>query len=133
MRYLIFLLISLPALVFAQSGADGYAVVTPVQTQLDAYNTGNLELFLSAYADSVRIYQYPDELGGQGKDRMREIYGGMFEQMPDLQCRLVSRMVMGDKVIDHESVVMVAGEEPTEVIAIYTVSNGLITEVRFMR
>ena len=133
MRYLILLLVTLPALLSAQSDADNYAVVTPVQTQLDGYNTGNLELFLSAYADTVRIYNYPDELGAEGKERMRETYGSMFEELPDLQCRLVSRMVMGNRVLDHESVRWTKDENPTEVIAIYTVEAGLITEVRFLR
>ncbi|WP_116125865.1 nuclear transport factor 2 family protein [Lewinella sp. IMCC34183] len=133
MRYLLLLLFALPAVAPAQSPSDPYAVVTPVQTQLDGYNTGNLELFLSAYADSVKIYAYPDELQGQGKEAMRDTYGRMFERLPDLQCRLVSRMVMGNRVLDHESVRRTPGDAPLEVIAIYTVEGGLITEVRFMR
>lgn len=113
--------------------SDPYAVLVPVQTQLDAYNTGDLELFLSAYADSVKIYDYPDQLRMTGKEAMREIYGGMFQQLPELQCRLVSRTVMGKTVIDHESVVFSADQNPTEVIALYRVENGLIVEVRFLR
>ncbi len=133
MRHLLFSLLLLPVYLTAQSADDPYAAVTPVQTQLDAYNAGDLELFLSAYSDTIRIYNFPDQLGAEGKASMRENYGKMFENLPDLQCRLVNRMVMGNKVIDHESVVFNAGEPPTEVIAIYTVSDGLITEVRFLR
>lgn len=117
----------------AQEAADKFAVVTPVQTQLDGYNTGNLELFLSAYSDTIKIYNFPDELRSQGKDKMRESYGGMFERLPDLQCRLVSRTVMGDKVMDHESVIWEKGAPPSEVVAIYRVADGLIQEVWFMR
>ena len=133
MRNLLLLLLFLPALSYGQSSPDDYAVVTPVQTQLDGYNTVDLELFHSAYADSVRVYAYPDEFQGQGKEAMRERYGRMFEELPDLQCRLVSRMVMGNRVLDHESVRWTKDEDPTEVIAIYTVEAGLITEVRFLR
>ena len=118
---------------FELAPADPYAVLVPVQTQLDAYNTGDLELFLSAYADDVKIYNYPDELTMEGKATMRERYGNMFASQPDLQCRLVSRTVMGDRVVDHESVVHLRGEAPNEVVAIYRVEGGLITEVRFMR
>ncbi|PPK88340.1 hypothetical protein CLV84_1306 [Neolewinella xylanilytica] len=132
MRRFFLALFVFPALLAAQS-ADTYAAITPVQTQLDAYNTGDLDLFLSAYADSVRIYNYPDELRSQGKEGMRATYGNMFAELPDLQCRLVNRMVMGNRVIDHESVIFTAGEAPVEVIAIYTVADGAITEVRFMR
>lgn len=132
MRYLFCLSLFLVS-GFVAAQADPYAVVTPVQTQLDAYNTGDLDLFLSAYADDVRIYNFPDELSGQGKERMREIYGKMFAERPDLQCRLVDRMVMGNRVLDHESVIFEAGTPPVEVIAVYLVEDGLIQEVRFMR
>nr|WP_256534261.1 nuclear transport factor 2 family protein [Lewinella sp. JB7] len=123
----------MPFFAVAQSSADPYAAVTPVQTQLDAYNTGDLEGFLSAYADDVKIYTFPDELVGEGKDNMRERYGRMFREMPELHCRLVSRTVMGNRILDHESVVFRKGGNPTEVIAIYLVEEGLITEVRFLR
>ncbi len=116
-----------------QKSLDKFALVTPVQTQLDAYNTGNLDLFLSAYSDTVKIYNFPNELRYQGKENMREGYGGMFARLPDLQCRLVSRVIMGDKVIDHESVIWNKEDPPTEVVAIYRVEDGLIQEVWFMR
>lgn len=132
---------SIPVLLFlafagvlrAQQPEDKFAVVTPVQTQLDAYNTGDLELFLSAYSDTVRIYNFPDELSASGKEAMRKTYGSMFERMQDLQCRLVNRTIMGDKVIDHESVIFRKEDAPREVIAIYRVADGLIQEVWFMR
>ncbi len=117
----------------AQPAEDRYAFVAPVQTQLDGYNTGDLELFLSAYSDSVRVYQFPAELQYQGKATMRENYGGMFERLPDLQCRLLNRVVMGDRVIDHESVIFSKDSAAVEVIAIYRVEQGLIQEVWFMR
>jgi hypothetical protein len=130
--YVFFLLLFVVVLQ-AQELEDKFAVVTPVQTQLDAYNTGDLELFLSAYSDTVRIYNFPDELRSSGKESMRKGYGGMFERLEDLQCRLVNRTVMGDRVIDHESVIFNKEDPPTEVIAIYRVADGLIQEVWFMR
>ena len=133
MRLFLLLLLALPCIVHTQTDADPYAAVTPVQTQLDAYNTGDLDLFLSAYADAIRIYRYPDVLQSEGKEAMRATYGRMFRELPDLQCRLVSRMVMGNRILDHESVRRSADAPPVEVIAIYTVADGLITEVRFLR
>ncbi|WP_020570075.1 nuclear transport factor 2 family protein [Neolewinella persica] len=129
----IFLLVLFVGVLHAQELEDKFAVVTPVQTQLDAYNTGNLELFLSAYSDTIKIYNFPNELRSSGKESMRKGYGGMFERLQDLQCRLVSRTVMGDKVVDHESVIFSKEDPPSEVIAIYRVEDGLIQEVWFMR
>ena len=117
----------------AQDVADKYAAVSPVQTQLDGYNTGDIDLFLSAYADTVKIYSFPNELTMEGKSTMRERYGSMFERMPDLHCRLINRTVMGNRVLDHESVIWEKGKPASEVVAIYLVEGGLITEVRFLR
>ncbi len=64
---------------------------------------------------------------------MRERYGSMFERMPDLHCRLINRTVMGNRVLDHESVIWEKGKPASEVVAIYLVEGGLITEVRFLR
>lgn len=63
MRYLLYLCL-LTAGLAAQGpvATDGSAVLPPVQTQLDAYSTGDLYLFLSAYADTVKIYSFPDQL-----------------------------------------------------------------------
>ena len=133
MRYLLYLCLLTTGLAAQDATDDAYAALTPVQTQLDAYNTGDLELFLSAYADTVKIYSFPDQLTMEGKDAMREAYGSMFATTPDLQCRLVSRTVMGNRVVDHESVIRRRGEPATEVIAIYRVEEGVITEVRFLR
>jgi hypothetical protein len=130
---IVIFLVLLCNVLHAQQTEDKFAVVTPVQTQLDAYNTGDLELFLSAYSDTVRIYNFPDELRSSGKEAMRKGYGGMFERLKDLHCRLVNRTVMGDKVIDHESVIFNKEDPPSEVIAIYRVADGLIQEVWFMR
>ncbi|MBB4079193.1 hypothetical protein GGR28_001813 [Lewinella aquimaris] len=131
--FLPLLFVLLPIFAVSQSSVDSYAAVTPVQTQLDAYNTGDLELFLSTYADDIKIYNFPDELTSEGKEIMRERYGKMFRDMPDLQCRLVSRTVMGNRILDHESVKFSADGTPREVIAIYLVEDGLISEVRFLR
>ncbi|THH40547.1 nuclear transport factor 2 family protein [Neolewinella litorea] len=134
MHYLsMLLLLLLPFQVVAQVPEDPHAAVTPVQTQLDAYNAGDLELFLSAYADDVRIYNFPDELRYEGKERMRTTYGPMFADSPDLQCRLISRIVMGNRVLDHESVIFDPEAPPVQVVAMYLVEDGLIREVRFLR
>ncbi|MFK7970759.1 MAG: nuclear transport factor 2 family protein [Bacteroidia bacterium] len=113
--------------------SDPHAAITPVQAQLDAYNTGDLEGFLAAYHDSVKIYNFPDQLDYVGKERMRKVYGGMFERLKHLHCRLVNRIVMGNRIIDHESVIFEENGAPVEVVAMYKVEEGKIVEVRFLR
>ncbi len=102
------------------------------QAQLDAYNARNIDAFLEPYSDSVEIYMFPGKLMSKGKEAMRKEYGAMFQQVPNLHCTLVNRIVEGNTVIDHESV-SGFGPQPLKAIAIYTIQKGKISKVYFIQ
>lgn len=106
---------------------------TLAQEQLDGYNKRDIEAFLKPYSENVKVYAFPDQLLYEGKAKMREEYTLMFNQLPDLNCKLVNRIVLNDKVIDHEEVVFVKSQPAISAIAIYTIKDGKISEVRFMQ
>jgi hypothetical protein len=103
------------------------------QQQLDAYNNKDIEAFLAPYSENVKIYNHPNELTMSGKEAMRQRYGNMFANTPDLHCTLMNRMVLGNTVIDQEFVIRDKTSPPTEVIAIYKIEGGKIAEVYFIR
>lgn len=103
------------------------------QAQLDAYNQRNLEAFLLPYDDSVAVYTFPNLLQYRGKTQMRKVYGEMFQNLPDLHCTLLNRMVLENTVIDHELVVFRKGQQPLKAIAIYKIKDGKIAEVYFLQ
>lgn len=108
---------------------------TPVELadlQLKGYNERNIDLFLEAYSDSVKVYSFPNKLLYTGKERMHMNYSGMFNTLKDLNCIIKSRMVLGNTVIDEERVVIRKGQPPLEAIAIYKVALGKIQEVYFI-
>ena len=119
-----------------QLQAKELLAVTPailVQQQLNAYNTRNIEAFLAPYSDSTAIYdQASGKLLMQGKEQMRQRYAGIFERAKELHCQLVNRIVLGNTVIDHERITGM-GEKPMEAVAVYTVENGKIVKVSFIR
>ncbi|WP_298546279.1 nuclear transport factor 2 family protein [uncultured Aquimarina sp.] len=101
-----------------------------VQKQLDAYNKRNIEDFLATYSDQVKVYNYPNEFTYEGKEKMRSIYAPFFDRTPDLHCKIKSRIVHGNKVIDEE-LVLINGNE-IKAVAIYEVENGKISKVTFL-
>lgn len=101
--------------------------------QLKAYNKRDIEGFLKPYSDSVKVYSYMNNLLYQGKGRMRDIYTQMFEKNIDLKCKLLNRIAMKDKVIDHEEVTTKKGKPAFRAIAIYTIKEGKIIEVNFIQ
>jgi hypothetical protein len=102
-----------------------------VQGQLDAYNAHDLERFVAWYAESVLVYQAGKvEPLLQGRAALAAHYASKRFNLPNLHAELLNRMVIGNKVIDHERVVGV-GEHPIEVAAAYEVINESIKRVWF--
>lgn len=103
------------------------------QEQLDGYNKRDIEAFLKPYSENVKVYAFPDQLLYEGKAKMREEYTSMFNRLPDLHCKLVNRMVLNNKVIDHEEVVIMKSQPKIYALAVYTITDGKISEVRFIQ
>ena len=103
-----------------------------VDQQLEAYNARDIEKFLEPYSDSVAVYTFPRKLKYIGKEKMREIYSGMFENITDLHAEVTNRIIYGSTVVDAEHVTGNNGMD-IEALAIYTIKNGKIIEVHFVR
>lgn len=110
----------------------GEAAAKLAQQQLDGYNNRDIDAFLAPYSDTVKIYNHPKQLQFQGKEQMRARYAGMFQSTPYLHCTLVNRMVLGNVVIDQESVIFDKNREPARVMAMYKMAGGKIVEVYFI-
>jgi hypothetical protein len=103
-----------------------------VQRQLEAYNAHDLDAFCDTYAEDVEIIRLPDPAPAlRGRDALRAFYASQRFNLPALHATIRQRMVLGNKVIDHEHV---TGLDPQsrEVVAIYEVIDGLIARVWFV-
>ena len=104
-----------------------------VQRQLEAYNAQDLDAFLATYAPDCQICDLNGAVTQNGHADIRARYAAMFAQYPENKARLVNRMTLGDVVIDHEDVMRGPNGPRLEAIAIYTVKNGLIARVDFVK
>lgn len=104
-----------------------------VQLQLDAYNRHDLEGFLATYSETVKIYRMPAlEPSLAGKEQVGSHYAANRFNLPGLRAEVLNRMVLGNKVVDHERVWGV-GPEASEVVVIYEVVQDKIEQVWFFR
>lgn len=116
--------------------ADSIILETPehlAQQQLNGYNARDIDAFVAPYSEDVEIYNFPDQLLYKGKDNMRVNYARMFEQVPDLHCKLVNRIVLGNTVIDQELVTGFPGGGAIKAVAIYKIIDHKIAKVYFVR
>ncbi len=102
-----------------------------VNKQLKAYNEEDLEAFVATYTKDVKLYQYPNRETSSGIQALKESYKSWFDRVDNLKAKVVSRIVVGNKVIDKE--IVKANNQTFEAIAIYEVENGLISKVTFIQ
>ena len=81
--------------------------VTVVQRQLEAYNARDLELFVAEYSDAVEIFRPPAVPPAiSGKAQLSEFYRTQRFSLPSLKADILNRIVLGNRVIDHERMIM---------------------------
>ncbi len=103
-----------------------------VSNQLDAWNSKDIDKFVEPYSDSVKVNAFPNTLNYVGKQTMKEKYKRFFESAPQLKCEIVKRIVFGNKIIDYERITGYKDNWVNEAVAIYTVTNNVISEVCFL-
>jgi hypothetical protein len=98
-----------------------------VQRQLDAYNSRDIDALLAIYADDAQMFEHPATLLASSSAALRERFAARFEE-PNLQAMLLTRMVMGSFVVDHERVTRTfpEGAGTVELLMIYEVQDGRI-------
>ncbi|MBK8094374.1 MAG: nuclear transport factor 2 family protein [Verrucomicrobiaceae bacterium] len=101
-----------------------------VQRQLDAYNSRDVEALLSIYAEDAEMFEHPATLLASGSAVLRERFIARFQE-PNLHAQLLSRIVMGQTVIDHEEITRTfpEGSGQLRMIMIYEVRGDRIARV----
>jgi hypothetical protein len=112
---------------------DEAEAVGVVAQQLDAYNVQDLDAHVACFADDVVIADFNGAENLHGIAEYRARYHGVFEQFPANHAHLVQRLACGNVVVDHERVRRSPDSEPFEVLAIYTVRDGKIARVDFVK
>ena len=103
-----------------------------MQQQLDAYNAKDIEALINTYASDAEQYTLHGERLAQGHEQLRARFLARFAE-PDLHARLLSRVVMGNIVVDYELITrnFPEGTGTVEMLCVYEVLNGRIRKASF--
>ena len=117
-----------------QRTVSGFTPEETVAGQLDAYNARDIDTFLDFWTSDAEMFQHPDTLLARGLGDIRSRHVVRFLE-PDLKAQLVSRLVMGNKVVDTERVTrnFPDGKGEVDVVAIYDVQDGKIRKAWFIQ
>ena len=107
----------------------------PVQQQIDAYNERDLDRFVAAYAEDAILEDGEGNVMAQGRGSIRGIYAELFPQSPRLHSEILSRISVGEYVIDEEGATGIEMEGVPSVVhkaAVYRLVEGKIAHVRML-
>ena len=132
--YLILVTLLFSAIVYSQNQKK----MTPeqvVQENLDFYNNLNIEGFMTSFSDDIKMYNLGDPTPTViGREAVRKVYTGLFERSPKLHSTILKRVVIGNKVIDHESITGRNGNaDVLELVLIYEVKDQKIFRITVIR
>jgi hypothetical protein len=104
-----------------------------VQAQLDAYNAQDLDAFCATYAEDCLIGDLHGAVTQNGIAEIRARYAKTFSDFPKNRAWVEHRMALGDVVIDHERGERSPEGPSFEALVVYTVKNGRIARVDFVK
>lgn len=102
-----------------------------VDLQIRAYEEGDLETFLSFYSDTLKVYK-DRRLLFDSFDQFKLHYAKSFMDNPNHKVKIQNRILLSNKVIDHERVTGRGDGVDIEAVVIYTLENSKIVEVDFI-
>jgi uncharacterized protein (TIGR02246 family) len=106
-----------------------------VQEQVEAFNTRDAEGFASCYAEDARVLAADGTVMPAGKEAIRQLYGQLFRQSPELHARIDARIAVGEYVIDEEhasGVVFEGMPAQLHAAAVYHVTDGKIQQAQLL-
>ncbi len=106
-----------------------------VQENLNNYNQRNINGFMASFSDSIALHVFGKiEPIAKGKEEVKKLYKELFDDSPKLHSTILHRAVIGNKVIDHESIKGRKGSKKAiKLVMIYEVSGDKIVRMTVIR
>ncbi|WGK64613.1 nuclear transport factor 2 family protein [Croceiramulus getboli] len=102
-----------------------------VQRHLEPFNQGDLDRFVTAFAEEVVVRNFPEDTLYQGQDQLREYYDRFFKKNSSWKVEVTKRMVYKSVVVDEEQVT-INGKTHRQA-TIYETANDKIQSMTFVR
>lgn len=109
------------------------SITQVIDAQLEAYNARDIEALLRTYHPDCVIEDAAGNVQQTNREEIRARYTKTFEVSPELNAKILTRIVNAPYVIDHEEVS--GHSRRTDLlyaVPVYRVEDGLITHVRFI-
>lgn len=100
---------------------------------VEAYNSSNARAFADLFEETAVVYEHPNQPTQKSREEIFEYYEKLFAEYPNNRTEVLHRIVIGNRIIDHEQVKRSFDAEPFDVLTIYGMGDELIKRVDFVR
>jgi hypothetical protein len=107
----------------------------PIADSLEAYNARDIDRFMACIHPEARIEDGEGNVMMDGHDSVKDHYTALFDSSPNLHARLLSRITVGNYVVDEEVISGRIAEgisEEIHAVAIYRIEGDKIVHARFL-
>jgi hypothetical protein len=106
--------------------------MNPVDKQLEAFNSKDIDAFLECYSDGIQAYMLEsNELINNDKDQLKKTMNESFKTKPKAKTTVIERITQNNLIIDLEKIDDYVEGKTIKSIAIYEVKDGAITKIWF--
>lgn len=107
--------------------------VDVVEANYEAYNAGDADRLAGLYAENCVITDLNGNVTLEGRAAFRERFAKTFAEHPQNKAWSVGRITLGNVVVDHEVGERAPGHDRFEIVAVYTIRDGLIERLAMGR
>lgn len=106
-----------------------------VQKQLETYNNLDIDGFMSVIDNDIIVQDFSTgKITLNGYEACKNFYNALFESSPKLQSTILTRTLVGNIVIDHESITGRNGnDDPLELVLIFEVKKSKIIKISVLK
>lgn len=104
------------------------------EAQLKAYNAHDIDAFMAVFIEDITLWNLGDSIPwASGAEQVSTIYAKLFASSPDLHSEVLTRTVIGNKVLDYERITGRAGGDVFFLIMVYEIKDGKIFRATAIR
>lgn len=100
---------------------------------VESYNSSDARAFADLFEETAFVYEHPNQPTQKSRKEIFEYYEKLFAEYPNNRTEVLHRIIIGNRIIDHERVKRSFDVESFEVLTIYEMGDELIKRVDFVR
>jgi hypothetical protein len=104
-----------------------------IDALVEAYNGRDAKTFSEFFAIDAQCFEHPNRLAQRSRQEICDTYTEVFRRVPQNRTTVLHRIVIGNRVIDHERVQRAPDVAPFDAVAIYELHDGLIQRFDLVR